>query len=140
MPRIRRLRVFLEHFVHGICQSCNAPWQFDKRSPQRDGRPSGKGGGSGAGQDNVPAKAQRNGDPKPGAKTPTSTRWGNWDWSWDSAPVEETEGPAVIDEAKQLVLDIATMEKDIAQLLALLGKEHEEVTDHQAKLEVLQAR
>ncbi len=130
-------------FTQGTCQSCNAPWQFEKRSAQRDGRqPSGKGGGTGNGKDNVPPKTQWPADTnsRSSAKQHITTRWGNWDWSWDSDRADEVAGPEVVDEAKQICLDIATTEKDIAQLEAVLGKEHGEVTDRKTKLEALQIR
>ena len=130
-------------FSQGTCQSCNAPWQFEKRSAQRDGRnPSGKGGGSGTGKDKVPPKSQWPSDtnPKSSAHKPISTRWGNWEWSWDSDRVDDATGTEVVDEAKQLCVDIAIIEKDIAQLEAVLGKDHGEVMDRKGKLEALQIR
>jgi hypothetical protein len=113
-------------FDQGICQSCNASWQFDKRTKGLGG----KGGTQGAGQDNVPVKPPWVDDPK----HPTTTRWGSWDWKWEPSG---TEAPATPDEAKQLAIDILTVSKEVEQLEALLGKEHGEVSSRRTKLDAL---
>jgi hypothetical protein len=113
-------------FDQGICQSCNASWQFDKRTKGLGG----KGGTQGAGQDNVPVKPPWVDDPK----HPTTTRWGSWDWKWEPSGTEATATP---DEAKQLATDILTVSKEVEQLEALLGKEHGEVSSRRTKLDAL---
>ncbi len=83
----------------------------------------------------MPGKDQWNGDAKPGAKTPTSTRWRNWD-----CLLRKLQGPSSLTKPNSSPSTSRLWKKDTAHLEPLLGKEHEEVTDRYAKLAVLQAR
>jgi hypothetical protein len=122
------------NFSNACCQKCNASWQYDKRSPQRDGRASGKDPGA-------PDNSATQKSPKPASK-PTSTRWGVWEWKWDGdiqAQAPETVDQTV-DETKALADEIGTLQQNIIQLEALLGGEHSEVGDRKTKLETLLLR
>jgi hypothetical protein len=127
------------NFSQACCQRCNASWQFDKRSPQRDGRPNGKADSS-RDSDKValPKTSPGESDSKP-----TSTRWGVWEWKWDgdaSSAVTDPTVPVAISESQKLAGDIVALQKEIVQLQALLGEDHDEVTSRNTKLEALRTQ
>ena len=139
MPRFGRVRLWLEHFSQACCQICNASWQFDKRSPQRDGRPNGKADASRDSDKVSPPKTS----PGESDGKPTSTRWGVWEWKWDgdaSAAVADHIVPVAISESQKLAGDIVSLQKEIVQLQALLGEEHVEVSSRNTKLEALRTQ